>query len=158
MFWRQLETYNNILASEDGPTTAVWAEVTGLFHGWSLGDWVRSDSHERNCNFLPERTKECLLCFGFASNTFWHIEMGSSRQEESPTVTGFLGMSKLFFLSVVLSFRITTLHLTQTVKYNESGRGWQGSCRDKNHLHFSEIEIFLQPPTLTTYTTTCTHY
>ena len=76
-------------------------------------------------SFLPERTKECLLCVGFASNTFWHIEMGWSRQEESPTVTGFLGMSKLFF-SVLLSFGITTLHLTGTVKYNESGRGWQG--------------------------------
>ena len=77
-------------------------------------------------SFLPERTKECLLCVGFASNTIWHIEMGWSRQEEYPTVTGFLGMSKLFFFYVLLSFRITTLHLTGTVKYNETGRGVGG--------------------------------
>ena len=70
--------------------------------------------------------------------------MGCSRQEEYPTVTGFLGMSKLFF-SVLLSFGITTLHLTGTVKYNESGwAGREGAAETKNHLQFSQIEIFIQ--------------
>ena len=134
-------TYNNILRREEGRREPLlglfqpklWSELKWRVssiagHGWGLRREIVS--------FLPERTKECLLCVGFASNTFWHIEMGWSRQEESPTVTGFLGMSKLFF-SVLLSFGITTLHLTGTVKYNESGWGGRGAAETKKPSSFS---------------------
>ena len=49
------------------------------------------------------------------------------------------------FFSLLLRFRITTLHLTETVKYNESS-GLAGSWEEQKPSQFSEIEIFIQLP------------
>ena len=66
-------------------------------------------------SFLLERTKECLLC---ALLCWLQIHFDTlSTQEESPTVWGFLGMSKLFLFPIETRNNNTSPYWA--VQYNE---------------------------------------
>ena len=100
---------------------------------------MRSD--ERNCKFLPERREQrnvyCVLAL--LQIHFDTLRWAEADRKSLPLLLASLECLNCFF-SVLLSFRITTLHLTGTVKYNESGwagRGGRGAPETKNQPHFS---------------------
>ena len=50
------------------------------------------------------------------------LRWAEADRKSIPLLLASLECLNCFFFYVLLSFRITTLHLTGTVKYNESGR------------------------------------